>query len=226
MDDGQQAGGDDTGGSQRYPVGADSVTGWVRLQMTTGLRTSGEIVADLTSGEPVGGFDIEALPGRDEVVTLVGAVAQEHRAQQPEPSADARAVIAAAGALFRAGVIVRLGEEADTRSAREAVVARGVEARQGGALVAGCAYASHADLERMVLDGRLELSVATLPVDEQSAFGEQVAQGLGLQHASAATLGQHVVDAFVGAGLPARWDGMEGSPVVIEPIAFAAPLED
>lgn len=217
--------------------GDADLTGWIRLQMASGLRSSAEIVeallagaagdrlpdADEASGEGAG----ESL-SREELERLVARVAAQHREQQPAPSADAQALVSAARGLTTIGLLVALGDEDDETLAREAALRRAAAARAGGAIITGCVYASRAAVEDMVLLGRLELGVAALEEDEHSAVGAQLASALGggPAQAQAATLGRDVVEQLVAAGLPARWDGEPGSPVVVEPIAYAAPLVD
>ncbi|GAB3111755.1 hypothetical protein GCM10027055_13050 [Janibacter alkaliphilus] len=249
---------DETADGSAGRRGEADLTGWIRLQMASGLRSSGEIVEALLAGaagdrlpdadwesagresaerrgderagdERASGLQAgDELLGRGELEELVARVAAQYREQQPGPSADAQALVSAARGLTTIGLLVALGDEEDETLAREAALRRAAAARAGGAIITGCVYASRAAVEDMVLLGRLELGVAALEEDEHSAVGAQLASALGggpIQ-AQAATLGRDVVDQLVAAGLPARWDGGPGSPVVVEPIAYAAPLVD
>lgn len=212
------AAGEDEHGSSRR-----TLAGWVRLQLTTGLRSGVEVVAEIADGDLPA--HLASAAEQADIDELVAAVEAEHRGRHPGPSADAAALVAAAGALVRAGVLVRLGDQPEEPAARADALARADDARRAGDLVAGAAYASRHALEEMVLTGRLELGVAALDPDARSAIGEQITSSLGLGHASTATLGQHVLGALLDAGLQARWAG-GSSPVVVEPIDYAAPLTD
>lgn len=181
--------------------GEADLTGWIRLQMASGLRSSGEIVEALLAGaagdrlpdadwesagresaerrgderagdERASGLQAgDELLGRGELEELVARVAAQYREQQPGPSADAQALVSAARGLTTIGLLVALGDEEDETLAREAALRRAAAARAGGAIITGCVYASRAAVEDMVLLGRLELGVAALEEDEHSAVG-------------------------------------------------------
>lgn len=207
-----------------YPADDRTVAGWVRCGLVAGTHSPAEALSALRTTDLRSRFPQDPAAHRSDLEALVQDVVAAHRAQQPAPSADARAFLAAARTMSQAGIVVSLGDEDDDERAGASALERALQLRGTGAMVSGCAFASRAALARMVLERQLVLGVCPLPEDRHSVMGAQIAQTLGLGHASSETVGPRVAEALVEAGLPGRWDG--ASLVTVDPIDFAAPVSD
>lgn len=199
----------------------DSLVGWLHLQLATGLVSP----KDLATTVSLAPESLADAASEESITEVVARVVADHQAQHPEPSADARALIAAAAGLTRAGVVVSLGEARALDDALAVARDRAQAARATGAIVHGVAVASATGIEDLVLTRELVLHVEPVPHDELSAIGAQIAATLSLAHATPETLGPRIADAFVDAGLPGRWDPVD-QVVTVSPLSYGVPALD
>lgn len=194
----------------RFPPSERTFRGAISLRLASGGADIDELIEEFI--EAAENFD-ELFPddapvAPADVPAIVDEVIAEYQRVVTTMSPDALGLMNALDDLFRAGILYSFGDSEEPSDAVEFLEdAFEAIAAEGGQL-RGFLYSMVSDLDRLVLQQRLEVAFGTFDADSDAV----------------PALAEKAVQIFRGHGLAARWSGDLDEPIVIEPILIDAPL--